>query len=325
MIRPILLTASRSRFLARWLPRLPPVRSAMSRFMPGEGMEDALRAARELEESGVGAVLTHLGEDVARMEEVREVSAEYGRVVEAILTDGPGVELSVKPSQFGLHMNPEACLRAVLSLARQVEEAGSFLWIDMERSSDVEGTLRIYRELLSAHPCIGICLQAYLHRTEEDVEGLMAFGMEVGHPPAIRLVKGAYRESPSVALTGGGEIDHRFIILAQRIRAESGKGVRLALGTHDESLIRKLAEDEPFSPPGPQGRAPVEVHMLYGIRTDLQARIRSQGIPLRVLISYGTAWYPWFVRRLAERPANLRFLLRRSARATSNETGSSGL
>lgn len=321
MIRTMLLAASRSRVLATWLPRFPPVRSAMQRFMPGEARTDALGAALKLEEGGVGSVLTHLGEDVVRDEEVRAVLDEYLAVVEAAFPEGPAVELSVKPSQFGLHVDPERCGEAIATLAQKVEEAGSFLWIDMERSSDVEATLRIYEEVLRRHPSTGVCLQAYLHRTEEDVQRLTSPSFAGGHAAAIRLVKGAYREAPSIALTDRGKIDERFVALAQRIRSRSDSGVRLALGTHHGELIHRLTEAEAFPSPGDRGWAPVEVHMLYGIRTDLQRQLRSDGVPLRILISYGAEWYPWFVRRLAERPSNLRFLLQRPGRDPAGGKG----
>lgn len=293
---------------------------AVRRFLPGEGLEDALDACEGLARRGIPATLTYLGENVAEIEEAEGAVAAYLAAVAGIRARGLDIHLSVKPTHLGLDLGVEGTEERLLRLAGAVEGSGVPLWLDMEDATHVDRTLRLYRALLrEAGPRVGICLQAYLHRTPRDLEGILADGGRV------RLVKGAYRESPSEALQDPAAVDGSFLALAERLGREGipGGGLRHVLGTHDLGLLGRLglAPGESAGPGGPVGRdpaargpverGPLEVQMLYGIQGGAWDALVGEGIPFRVLVSYGAHWYPWFMRRLAERPTNLRFLLRR--------------
>lgn len=302
MLRWLLLQASRSRILRRWVPRLPPVRRAVRRFMPGEKLEAALSAAATLEAGGTPTILTFLGENVEDREAVEDVVAEYGEALDSIRDRDLDMEISVKPTQLGMDVDESLCREALHELARTSAAAGVCLWIDMEDSSYVDRTLEAYRELRSRHADVGVCLQAYLHRTPDDLEALLPLD------PAIRLVKGAYREPAATALQRRTAIDRRFGELGKTLLEwrRRSPATRVAFGTHDESLVDQLTDRARTL--GLPATA-LEFQLLYGIRTDLQTRLVRAGTPVRVLISYGETWYPWYVRRLAERPANLLFVL----------------
>jgi len=303
MLRWSLLKASRSSVLRRWVPRFPPTRRAVRRFIPGEKLEQALSAASELEAEELAVVLTYLGENVSDRAGVDAVVDEYLSALDAIDSRGLDIELSVKPSQLGLDLGARICREALRRIADRAAEMASPIWIDMESSEYVDATLEEFRELRSRHPGTGVCLQAYLHRTPSDLESLLP------ESPGIRLVKGAYREPPGVALQDRSEIDTRFLELGRSLlecRAEDSS-TRVAFGTHDGALIEALiavAEETGVAPDG------FEFQLLFGIRPQEQRRLARAGIPTRVLISYGEAWYAWYMRRLAERPANLLFVAR---------------
>jgi len=284
------------------VPRLPPVRRAVRRFMPGEELEAALSAAATLEAGGTPTILTFLGENVDDRQAVEDVVAEYGEALASIRDRDLDMEISVKPTQLGMDVDESLCREALHELARASAAAGTCLWIDMEDSSYVDRTLEAYRELHSRHAGVGVCLQAYLHRTPDDLEALLPLD------PAIRLVKGAYREPAATALQRRTAIDRRFGELGETLlqwRRQS-PATRVAFGTHDESLVDQLmGQARTVGLP----KTALEFQLLYGIRTDLQTRLVRAGTPVRVLISYGETWYPWYVRRLAERPANLLFVL----------------
>ena len=302
MLRWLLLQASRSRILRRWVPRLPPVRRAVRRFMPGEKLEAALSAAATLEAEGTPTILTFLGENVEDRQAVEDVVAEYGEALGSIRDRDLDMEISVKPTQLGMDLDESLCRAALHELARTSAAAGVCLWIDMEDSGYVDRTLEAYRELRSRHAGVGVCLQAYLHRTPDDLEALLPLD------PAIRLVKGAYREPAATALQQRTAIDRRFGELGETLLEwhRRSPATRVAFGTHDESLVDQLTDRARTL--GLPATA-LEFQLLYGIRTDLQTRLVRAGTPVRVLISYGETWYPWYVRRLAERPANLLFVL----------------
>ncbi len=293
------------------VPRFGPARRAVRRFMPGERLSEALDAAAQIEEGGAGVVLSHLGEDLDDPDGVEEVVQEYLHALERIAGEGLEVEISVKLSQLGLSLDPEICRAALGRLAENAARTGAYLWIDMERSCDVDATLELFGGILRGHGPAGVCLQAYLHRTPQDIDRLLDARFHRGTPPGIRLVKGAYQEPPEVALQDRSAIDGRFEELARRllVRRADLPGLRLALGTHDEHLIQQFRGDVSTVGASPRDQA-VEFHLLYGIRTDLQSDLMRSETPLRIFINYGAAWYPWYVRRLAERPANLLLLAR---------------
>jgi len=302
--RRLLLRASRSSWLARQLAERAFFRRAVRRFMPGEDLGAALAAAADLAREGIGSVLTQLGEQVTSRHEAAEVRDHYLRVLEEIRQRRLPAEISVKLTHLGLDLNPKACLQDLLALAARAAAAGAFLWIDMEESRYVDATLELFQAVRAAHVSVGVCLQAYLRRTPGDLEALLPLA------PAIRLVKGAYNESPDVALPKKREVDAAYAVLAGRLLERAARGeARVVFGTHDLGLIARLRERALALGAAPGGGA-YEVHMLYGIRAAEQRALRSEGVPVRVLISYGTHWFPWYMRRLAERPANVWFVVR---------------
>ncbi len=303
--RTVLLAASQNRWMREHAARYSFVRRSVSRFMPGETLDDALRAARELRAKNRGTVLTHLGENVADAAEAEQVAAHYLQVLQRIHSENLDTEISIKLTQLGLDLSPQICEQHVRRLLA-AEIPGRTLWIDMEASGYVEATLAIYRSVLVDFPAAGICLQAYLRRTQNDVESLMPLR------PSIRLVKGAYAEPAEIVLQGKAAIDLNYLALAQQLlRAQVGGAMRrAAFATHDAPLIQRIAN---FASNEGITKNDVEIQMLYGIQTGEQQRLVSGGWRCGVLIAYGSYWYPWFMRRLAERPANLWFIIRNLA------------
>ena len=302
LTRRLLLRASRSAWLARTLRRRAFFRRAVRRFLPGEHVGAALDTAAALARDGIGSVLTQLGEQVTNRDEAAGVRDQYLRLFDEIRSRDLPAEISVKLTHLGLDVNPKACLQDLLALAARAAAAKSFLWIDMEESRYVDATLELYRAVRAARPDVGVCLQAYLRRTPADLEGLLSLA------PAIRVVKGAYNEPPDVAFPKKRDVDAAYAVLAGRLleRVAAG-GARVVLGTHDLDLIERLRARALAL--GVTGGG-YEVHMLYGIRAAAQRALAQQGVPVRVLISYGTHWFPWYMRRLAERPANVWFVMR---------------
>jgi proline dehydrogenase len=301
-MRRLFLWAAGNRWLKEHLPTLPFMRRAVGRFMPGESIEAALAASAPLHAAGIGTMYTKLGENLERLAEADAVVDHYLGVLDAIRAEGIDGEISVKPTQLGLDHDEAATLTHLVRLAEHATETGSFLWIDMEGSAYTEATIRLYERLRAVQPRTGLCLQAYLHRTAADIERLMPLD------PAIRLVKGAYDEPASMAYRDKPRVDANYLGLAvQFLHAGRGHAVRLGLGTHDVALIEQIAEQ--VAPAG-LGHDAFEVEMLYGIRTGEQFRLARAGYRVRTLIAYGDAWYPWYMRRLAERPANVTFAIR---------------
>jgi proline dehydrogenase len=270
--------------------------------MPGETLDDALAAAQTLRNKKVGTVFTHLGENISDRAEAQQVTDHYLEVLDRIRQRGLQTEVSVKPTQLGLDLSPDLCfehLKAII--ARAPKE--SIVWIDMEASNYVDPTLDLYRRALAEFPNVGLCLQAYLYRTKDDLAKLLPLH------PSIRLVKGAYMEPANIAFPRKADVDENYFVLGKLLlQAKKDKlCVRAAFGTHDVQMIRRLSEhavQQGFA------KSEFEVQMLYGIQRAEQDRLAQDGCTSIVLVAYGTFWYPWFVRRLAERPANLWFMLR---------------
>jgi proline dehydrogenase len=301
-MRKVLLWMARNPWLKERLPRLRFVRKAVRRFMPGEDAEAAYVAARTLAAAGQGILFTRLGENLAVIAEADAVAAHYHAIIDRGAELARPVELSVKPTQLGLDIDEEACLRHLDGLAARADLTGTWLWVDMESSAYVERTIVLYERLKANRRNVGICLQAYLRRTPADLRRLLPL------EPAVRLVKGAYDEPGDVAWRKRAEVDGSYqaaaLVLAEAAR--DGKA-RLALGTHDGGLIERIAD---FAEAAGVPRARLEVHMLYGIRAAELRRLQKAGFPAFTLIAYGKHWYPWYMRRLAERPANVWFALR---------------
>jgi proline dehydrogenase len=302
VMRSALLWASRNRRLRARVSRYRFVRRSVTRFMPGEQIEDALAAARRLEEEGMGTVLTHLGEDVADRAEAESVARHYAEAFGRIQSAGLHSTISLKLTHLGLGLNQEIC-QANLETILQQSDREKVVWIDMESSAWVGATLGMYRRVRKKYSNVGICLQAYLYRTVSDLESLLPLA------PAVRLVKGAYREPRAVAFPRKQDVDANFFVLAQRLLSAEAQesGVRTVIATHDRDLISRI--EELARAQGLTGKE-FQFQMLYGIKREEQLRLARAGWQSSVLISYGTFWFPWFMRRLAERPANLLFLAR---------------
>jgi len=302
IMRSVLLACSQSRWLREQAPRHVFMRRAVARFMPGESVEDALAAAAELGKKSIGSVLTHLGENVSDPAEAERVTQHYLEVLERIRAMNLNTELSVKLTQLGLDLDHELCYSNLERIIQHADEKG-VVWIDMEASNYVDVTLEIYRRARRSFPNVGVCLQAYLYRTARDLESLISMG------PAIRLVKGAYREPPDRAFRRKRDVDENYFALCKTLLSPEARaaGVRAAFATHDRRLIRRILE---FVELNRLEKDSLEFQMLYGIQRAEQEWLAREGWRERVLISYGSYWFPWFMRRLAERPANVFFLLR---------------
>jgi Proline dehydrogenase len=300
IVRSVLLAGSESRWLRERAPRYGFVRSAVSRFMPGETVEAALDATRAL---GVGTVLTQLGENVRDLEQARGVTRHYLDVLDRVHRGGLDVEVSIKLTQLGLDLSREECEKNLLALIERARALSNWIWIDIESTAYTDATLDIYRRMRAAHANVGVCIQAYLYRTAEDVKTLLPLG------GGLRLVKGAYREPPDKAFPKKSDVDENYFRLAEQLLSPDARarGVRAIFGTHDPVLIRRIEELGRFSNLPPEA---LEFQMLYGIRRQEQERLAKAGHRFRVLISYGDAWFPWYMRRLAERPANVLFVVR---------------
>jgi proline dehydrogenase len=244
-----------------------------------------------------------LGENLTRVDEAEEVTQHYLDVLDRVQTAGLEAQVSVKPTQLGLDLDADLCLRNLQRLVDRAEQRGNFVWIDMESSPYVDATLDLFRRTRARSARIGIALQAYLHRTAQDVESLLPLA------PAIRLVKGAYLEPPAIAFPKKADVDENFYTLSCRLLGDEAQraGGVLHIATHDPRLVDRL---KTFVWQRKVPKAAYEYAMLYGIQRPLQERLVQSGEPLRVLIAYGEYWFPWYMRRLAERPANVVFVAR---------------
>jgi proline dehydrogenase len=300
--RTILLALSENPWLRAQAPRWWFVKKAATRFMPGDTLDDALTTARALHAQGIGVVLTQLGENVTDAAGAGEVVEHYLDVLAKIRQGRLDCHLSVKLTQLGLDVDLERCHANVRRLVEAGGRQGTYVWIDMEQHAYVDRTLAIYRRLASEFPTVGVCLQAYLYRTMEDLRSLLPLG------GGIRLVKGAYRELSNIAYPNKRDVDASFLeLVREMIAARPAPVPRMVFGTHDGRMldaIRRQAERERLP------RDAFEFHLLFGIQRAQQIRLARDGYRVRVLISYGDQWFAWYMRRLAERPANVLFALR---------------
>lgn len=268
-------------------------RALASRFVAGETLNDAAEVAKSLNGQGLLVSLDHLGEEVDDEATVIRATDEYLECLDRIAADGLEANISVKPTQLGLAIDEDLALRCIDRLAEKAAEVGTTVTIDMEDSRYTDATVRLYEKAQSAHGNLGMALQAYLYRTPEDLERLMPLG---GH---IRLCKGAYVEPGDIAFTSKADVDSAFASLLETLMASPD--TKPAIATHDPKLVdlaRELAA-------GREG--PMEFQMLYGVRPDLQRRLADEGYEMRIYVPFGSQWYPYLTRRLAERPANAWF------------------
>lgn len=298
--RSILLAAAKSQRLNDFALRSRIVKRATKAFMPGERAEDALDAAAALAKDGRGILFTKLGEALTALHEADAVRDAYLALLDQVKARGLRGEISIKPTQLGLDQSEPACLAHCLTIAAKAESLGSALWLDMEDATYVDRTLALYEAVKAKHPRTGLALQAYLYRTPKDLERLRPL------KPVIRLVKGAYAEPASVAFPKKADTDAAFEAISVRMLELAKEGMCTPiLGTHDIPLIgRIVAKAEAMG----VAKGRYEIHMLFGIREREQQRLRAEGHAVTTLISYGDAWYRWYMRRLAERPANVLFV-----------------
>jgi proline dehydrogenase len=274
-------------------------RRMSSRFVAGMEIADALRAAETLNEKGIAATLDSLGESVTNPDEARRAAETYHQLLDAIQSRGLNANVSVKLTQMGLDMDPALTYDIVSELVAHAASTGNFVRIDMEGSEHTQTTMDMVRKIHAIHPGnVGIVIQAYLYRSEKDLHTLLAEGIRV------RLCKGAYQEPPNLAFASKKDVDENFLKLT-RILLNSN--VYHGLATHDEKIIqatRHFLRERNFD------ARRFEFQMLYGVRRDLQKSLVRDGFNMRVYIPFGKEWYPYFMRRLAERPANVIFLAR---------------
>ena len=301
MMRAIFIWLSESRAL-RALAEHSPVGQRMSaRFVPGTTLEDVMRASRAMNDLGLTVSIDHLGENVTNREEARQSAAAYHRLLDEIAVRGLTANISVKLTHMGLDVDEDLARENVCALVAHAARQKNFVRVDMEGSPYTERTLAVVREL-HAMPgngdSVGAVIQSYLHRSRQDVENLLAQRIRV------RLCKGAYQEPPEIAFQRKTDVDANYVKLMKMLLKS---GVYHGIATHDPRMIwatKQFARAENIAPDG------FEFQMLYGIRRDLQLQLIREGYRMRVYIPFGTEWYPYFMRRLAERPANVFFVAR---------------
>ena len=304
VMRKVLLAMSTSPFLREQATKRTFVRKSVSAFMPGEKIEDALQAAAGLKPQGINTILTRLGEGVTKLDEAERVTQHYLDVLDQVKAAGLDAQISVKPTQLGLDLDADQCQRNLDRICEKAERVGNVpVWIDMENSPYVDPTLKLFRASKARYKGVGVAIQAYLYRTAKDIESLIPLG------PAIRIVKGAYLEPPEVAYPKKSDVDENFYTLCVRLMREDAQktGTLLHIATHDTALSDRVVKyiDEHKVP-----SSAYEFAMLYGIQRNQQLRLAKSGRRIRVLISYGEYWFPWYMRRLAERPANVTFVFK---------------
>lgn len=300
--RSLLLAAAKSDALNKFATTSTVVRRATRAFMPGETMQDGLDAGARIAATGRRLLYTRLGEALTDIREADGVRDHYFGLFDAIQARGLDAEVSVKPTQLGFDQSLDACREHCIALARKAEATGSALWLDMEDSTTVDRTLVLYRAIRGVHRRAGLAIQAYLYRTPTDVDALLEL------TPTLRLVKGAYAEPTRVAHPKKADTDRAYEAIAGQMLDAAARGNCLPIfGTHDVPMLQRIIATARAK--GVQA-GQYEIHMLYGIRDAEQQRLRTQGETVATLISYGEAWYRWYMRRLAERPANVGFVVR---------------
>jgi proline dehydrogenase len=297
VLRPLVLGVAEHRWTRRVVTRSRPGRAVASRFVAGESLEEAMSTAASLDRRRITAMLDFLGENVRTAAQAETARAAYLAALAAI-RDAPDLDsaISLKLTQLGLDISVEECLEQVAPIVEDAARTGTVVMIDMESVGYVEPTLRVFREAHARYPKVGVALQSYLRRTDRDLDAL---------PPGsrIRLVKGAYLEPPEAVYTSKRDVDASF---ARLFTTLFSRGHTIDVATHDPRLLEGVRRRVDAAG---EGWSRVEFQMLYGVRRDLQARFAGQGYPVRVYVPYGTEWYPYLTRRLAERPANVWFFL----------------
>jgi proline dehydrogenase len=302
-LRATLLYLSRHRGLRAWAEHSGIARRVSSRFIAGKTLDAALAVCRRIRGEGITATLDYLGENVKSLDEAAACRDMCIRAMKAMHEAGLEPNMSLKLTQFGIDFSPEACEANVSALVQTAAAVGGFVRIDMEGSAYTDRTLDLVRRIHSQYGACGTVIQAYLHRSAHDLTELVSERIR------IRLCKGAYLEPPEIAFPGKADVDRHYIGLAHQLlgATQTHSGYYPAIATHDERIIDRL---ERFATNNHIARDCFEFQMLYGIRRDLQKRLVADGYRMRLYVPFGEAWFPYFMRRLAERPANLLFLIR---------------
>lgn len=301
--RDLLLWSSENPWMRLHVPKWKFVRRAIKKFMPGESVNDALIAADKYQKNSIPAIFTHLGENLQHLSEGLEVREHYLELIDKIAEQKLDVEISLKLTQLGFDSSFEETYERFKSITQKVKEKlGNMIWIDMEGSSYTEKTLFFYKKIKEEFDNVGLCVQAYLYRTDKDIDDLISIGAN------LRLVKGAYKEPSDIAFNFKKDVDENYLHLSKKMmKVKNEKKIRIAFATHDEKLCSKLlVEAKHYS----INKNDFEFQMLYGIKSSYQKKLADQGYKVRVLISYGDFWFPWYMRRLAERPANIWFVIK---------------
>ncbi len=297
-MRSLLLFLSRQKHLRRWMETSSAARRLATRFVAGETLEQALAVSRRLNDEGITVTLDHLGESVSSLEEAAAARDVYLRTLSAIHDSGISGNVSLKLTQFGLDFSYDQCLANVEELVRRADSLESFVRVDMESSAYTQRTLDLVQTLHARYPRVGVVIQAYLFRSKADIEKLCDARIRV------RLCKGAYLEPPSLAFPRKRDVDRNFMELTRLLL---DRGEYPAIATHDPRMIDAAKAHVQRRKIAPEA---FEFQMLYGVRRDLQRELVAEGYRLRVYVPFGKAWYPYYMRRLAERPANVLFVLR---------------
>ncbi len=305
MLRALLLALAKSSRLRRWITSHGAMRRMARRFVPGEELAPAIEAARACNKSGMTVSLDHLGENVVTREDAERARASYTEALERIAAEGVEGNVSLKLTHLGLDLGGEFCAEQLRIVTRRAEDLGNFVRVDMEGSAYTDRTLRMVKQARAETASVGTVIQAYLYRSEEDVRELLGIGCR------IRLVKGAYKEPSRIAFRSKKDVDANFVKLMKILLPS---GTYHALATHDPRMIEaaiRFAAEQNIT------KDKFEFQMLYGIRTDLQSRLVRQGYRVRVYIPFGQDWFPYFMRRLAERPANVLFFAKHFLRGAA--------
>jgi len=302
LVRSLLLLASENTWLKNQIPKLGFLKKAKKRFIAGDNLTDAIDAAKLFQKDNITSLFTCLGENIADLDEAEQTVNHYLSVLDKIKEEKIDTEISIKLTQIGLDFSIDQTHKYFQTLAKKAVESNTFIWIDMESSSYVESTINFYKQQRKEFPNIGLCIQTYLFRTEDDLTELLKIS------PSIRLVKGAYKEPKDIAYKSKKDVDQNFFKLAKQLLNEiKGKNIRVAFATHDLDLIEQIKKEaESLDISNDQ----LEFQMLYGIKIKDQHLLASTSYSVRILISYGEAWFAWYMRRLAERPANIWFVMK---------------
>lgn len=300
--RNILLLGAKNEWMKSNVPKFRFVQKAVKRFMPGEKVEEAIKVAEELSTKNISTTFTYLGENISNLSEGEAVKDHYLALLDKINESNLDIEISLKLTQLGFDNSFDKTLEFFKEITQKAKEYNNNVFIDIEESSYVDKTIEFYIKIKEEFDNVGLCLQSYLYRTMDDIKNMLPIN------PWIRLVKGAYKEPPNIAFPSKKEVDNNFLEISKFLLEQTKKkDFRIAYGTHDLKLQKQIkTEAHRIGLP----KEKLKFQMLFGIKSREQQRLAEEGYNIRTLISYGEHWYPWYMRRLAERPANIGFVLK---------------